>query len=273
MQHIKEQYGALKPILDALVTAYPQHLKAAWFSWEAYLWAVQLWYAYAMKVKWPDNSSKECLVPFASLLNHSPYPHIVQYGQIDAETRQLRFPLFRPVSKGQQCFLSYGALSHLKLMLFYGMAIPDNPHDVVHIQLKARADAYKFQVEAMMEDRGLSLHHKINKGHALPVQLQMTAALLGLHFDVLESIQNDDKERPLDITNPAEKHAIHKVLVSKLLNLQKSLQDSEVELQYLRQQGNSNPMLPCLAAYLQGQMSIIDINLQTLAAPSANDHS
>ena len=50
VQHIKEQYAALKPVLDALVTAYPQFLQAAWFSWEAYLWAVQLWYAYAMKV-------------------------------------------------------------------------------------------------------------------------------------------------------------------------------------------------------------------------------
>lgn len=51
MQHIKEQYKSLKPILDALVAAYPTHLEAAWFSWDAYLWAVQLWYAYAMQVR------------------------------------------------------------------------------------------------------------------------------------------------------------------------------------------------------------------------------
>lgn len=50
LQHIKQQYQELKPILDALVAAYPAHLQAAWFSWEAYLWAVQLWYAYAMQV-------------------------------------------------------------------------------------------------------------------------------------------------------------------------------------------------------------------------------
>ncbi len=50
LQHIKEQYEGLKPILDALVAAYPAHLEAAWFSWDAYLWAVQLWYAYGMKV-------------------------------------------------------------------------------------------------------------------------------------------------------------------------------------------------------------------------------
>ena len=50
VQHVRNQYTELTPILDALVQAYPQHLKAAWFTWEAYLWALQLWYAYAMKV-------------------------------------------------------------------------------------------------------------------------------------------------------------------------------------------------------------------------------
>ena len=50
LQHIKDQYDALKPILYALVAAYPAHFEAAWFTWEAYLWAVQLWYAYAMQV-------------------------------------------------------------------------------------------------------------------------------------------------------------------------------------------------------------------------------
>ena len=91
-----------------------------------------------VQVKWPDGSCKECLVPYASLLNHSVRPHIVQYGQLDAATGQLCFPLFRPVAKGHQCFLSYGPLSNLKLMLFYGMAIPDNPYDVVQIELEVR---------------------------------------------------------------------------------------------------------------------------------------
>lgn len=33
--------------------------------------------------------------------------------------------------KDEQCFLSYGPLSNLDLMLFYGMAIPGNPYDIV----------------------------------------------------------------------------------------------------------------------------------------------
>ncbi len=50
MQHIQAQYETVKPLLDALTSAYPDQLPAEWFSWEKYLWAVQLWYAYAMQV-------------------------------------------------------------------------------------------------------------------------------------------------------------------------------------------------------------------------------
>ena len=48
----------------------------------------------------------------------------------------LDFPVFRPLSKGQQCFLSYGPLPNLKLVLFYGMCVVDNPLDVVPVQLQ-----------------------------------------------------------------------------------------------------------------------------------------
>ena len=50
----------------------------------------------------------------------------------------LCFPLFRPSSKDQQCFLSYGPLPNLKLLLFYGVAIPNNPHDAVPLQLQVQ---------------------------------------------------------------------------------------------------------------------------------------
>ena len=50
LQHVRQQYEEIKPILEALVTAYPAYMQSEWFTWEAYLWAVQLWYAYAMQV-------------------------------------------------------------------------------------------------------------------------------------------------------------------------------------------------------------------------------
>lgn len=35
-----------------LLQAYAAHLQPEWFSEAAYLWAVELWYAYAMQVRW-----------------------------------------------------------------------------------------------------------------------------------------------------------------------------------------------------------------------------
>ena len=43
------QYAATRPLLDMLLAAYPQHLEPAWFEYEAYLWATELWYSYCFE--------------------------------------------------------------------------------------------------------------------------------------------------------------------------------------------------------------------------------
>lgn len=48
--HVQGQFEALQQTFQVLLAAYPAHLQPAWFSEEAYLWAVELWYAYAMQV-------------------------------------------------------------------------------------------------------------------------------------------------------------------------------------------------------------------------------
>jgi hypothetical protein len=53
---VREAYQELKPVLETLVLAYPQYLKPEYFTLEAYLWAVELWYAYAMQVRYPSNA-------------------------------------------------------------------------------------------------------------------------------------------------------------------------------------------------------------------------
>ena len=103
-----------------------------------------------------DGSSQECLVPYASLVNHSPYPHIIQYGQLDTNTSMLCFPLFRPLTKDHQCFLSYGPLPNLKLLLFYGIAIPDNPHDAVPLQLQVQLPGYSTSLSCCSRLCGFS---------------------------------------------------------------------------------------------------------------------
>jgi histone-lysine N-methyltransferase SETD3 len=49
--HLRAQFAATRPLMDALLAAYPQHLRPEWFSYEAYVWAAELWYSYAFEVR------------------------------------------------------------------------------------------------------------------------------------------------------------------------------------------------------------------------------
>lgn len=46
-----DQFAALGPVISALLRAYPEQLSPQTLSKEAYEWAVQLWYAYAMQAR------------------------------------------------------------------------------------------------------------------------------------------------------------------------------------------------------------------------------
>lgn len=114
-----------------------------------------------LQVQWPDGSIRSCLVPFASLLNHScSAPHIVRYSRLDPSDCRLHFTLCRPCTAGQQCYLSYGPLPNLKLLLFYGMAVPANSQDIVNLQLQVSAlssSTWTLSVEEC-HDRTLNRH-------------------------------------------------------------------------------------------------------------------
>lgn len=50
-KHMRQQFDQLQPIFQTLLGAYGQFLKAEWFSYQAFLWAAELWYAYAIQVR------------------------------------------------------------------------------------------------------------------------------------------------------------------------------------------------------------------------------
>lgn len=48
------QYAATRPLFDMLLQAYPQFLQPAWFDYDSYLWAAELWYSYAFEIEFPE---------------------------------------------------------------------------------------------------------------------------------------------------------------------------------------------------------------------------
>ena len=92
-----------------------------------------------MQVRWPSGEQRECLVPIASLLNHSADAHVVRYGSISAVTGRLDMSTARPCKAADQLFLAYGKLNNLRLLLFYGFLLsPDNPHDSITFEFEVR---------------------------------------------------------------------------------------------------------------------------------------
>ena len=50
---------------------------------------------FPMQVECPGGRVQQCLVPVATLLNHSAMPHIVRYGSLDAGSGMLHLRMVR----------------------------------------------------------------------------------------------------------------------------------------------------------------------------------
>ncbi len=61
------------------------------------------------QVKLLDGRVRQCLVPLACLMNHSPWPHVIRYGQIDPGSRRLKFPVFRYTNQHTYDQLAFAA--------------------------------------------------------------------------------------------------------------------------------------------------------------------
>lgn len=177
-EHLMTQYKDTRPLLDILLKAYPQHLAAEWFTFDQYRWACELWYSYAFEVEFPSSSSptlsKTAMVPFACHVNHSPWPHVVRYGRLNATTDSLDFPAFRRCPAGSQAFISYGPVPNLKLLSYYGFVIPNNPHDTVGLRLEAPEEDSSPNLKTAMQLCNIGFDHSLRNG---PLSLKLLACV------------------------------------------------------------------------------------------------
>ncbi|KAK9831771.1 hypothetical protein WJX74_008834 [Apatococcus lobatus] len=188
-QHVRQAYAALKPTLDMLTTAYPEQLSIDLFTWPAYLWAIELWYAYAIEVKGLNETISPCLVPVATLLNHALWPHIVHFSHLDDQDDCLKLRLFREVLKGQECCLSYGPLPNHKLLLFYGFTIADNPYDTIEFELGHAEDELQGDRAKALEMHDLPRQHMLRQG-PLSSRLLPSLAIMAADRKQLQDINS-----------------------------------------------------------------------------------
>jgi hypothetical protein len=138
------------------------------------------------QVKFPDSSIQPALAPFVSLINHSPWPHIVHFSTVNPKTRTLDLTTFRPVQQEQQVYLSYGPLRNLQLLLFYGFAVEGNPFEEAMLtvrwpnqQQQQGGVGSKEAVLGLLQQLGLWPHHHHHQQQfMLTVQQPLPSGLL-----------------------------------------------------------------------------------------------
>jgi hypothetical protein len=110
-------------------------------------------------------------VPYASLLNHSPYPHCVRFSSVSAHSNALEVRSFRRAQQGEQVLLSYGPLPNGQLLQFYAFALPRNPFEQLVLRVggeAAAAAATGTAKQQLLTELGLGLEHTLSAQRPLP---------------------------------------------------------------------------------------------------------
>mmetsp|Transcript_16555 Transcript_16555/g.31926 ORF Transcript_16555/g.31926 Transcript_16555/m.31926 type:complete len:532 (+) Transcript_16555:68-1663(+) len=205
-RHVKDTFAALFPKLsDAL----PQLVPARVFTWEQYLWAVEVWYSNALTLMFPDGTIRDCLVPVVGLMNHKVHAHVYSYSRLDVATGNLHLRCLLPCDKGEQIFLAYGPASNQKLLTSYGFMLEDNPYDVLPISLAADDDdPFAPQKAALLQALDLGLDHFVGNmpQRHLPPRLLACLRVLLMDEQDFENTQCAPLDGPIGPQNEKRVH-------------------------------------------------------------------
>jgi len=192
-QHIQDQYIEMKPLLTSLVKAYPAVILDSHVSHQSYMWAVQLWYAYAMEVE-IGGTIQQCLVPGAHFFNHSLKAAIRNYGRLEESGVTLSFPAASEVNEGEEICLSYGQLPNEHLLLFYGFALRGNGHDTFFLKV-GPGNGVLLQMDVAVDPM-------ILQEWSIQVALSIKASIRQLQ-NCLRSLEELQEENPCKILHYA----------------------------------------------------------------------
>ena len=148
---LRSEYAALQ------ATTLAQHpaLSAEVYSWEAFEWAMSMLFSRAINLREIDALA---LVPYADLLNHSPYSQSYFLVNSVPLSNQKEVALYadRAYARNDQIFISYGQKSNAELLLLYGFVVDRNLYDEVELTVAlGDDDALYAEKRAFLERQGL----------------------------------------------------------------------------------------------------------------------
>ena len=122
-----------KMIIEEIVK--PNGLDESAYTFEVFEWAMSMLFSRAIDLR---EVGQLALVPYADLLNHSPYAaSYFFYEQVPlSPEREVCLYADRAYAKNDQVLISYGQKSNAELLLLYGFVIDRNLFDEVDITVK-----------------------------------------------------------------------------------------------------------------------------------------
>ena len=110
----------------------PNGLDPSTFTFEAFEWAMSMLFSRAIDLR---EVGQLALVPYADLLNHSPYASsYFFYNSVPLSSeREVTLYADRSYAKNDQVLISYGQKSNAELLLLYGFVIDRNLFDEVDL--------------------------------------------------------------------------------------------------------------------------------------------
>ncbi|CAE8706994.1 unnamed protein product, partial [Polarella glacialis] len=159
--HILGQYQTLFPSLsEAFPELFPNCTEEAWRR------AHGLYSSYDFAASPGSSEDDGVLLPLLDCMNHDSEAANVEWGGLSLE-ESCGARVTRPVREGEELLYSYGCKGNAELVLGYGFAVWDNPHEAVTVRfefpgdLDSTADAWLAAAQRLSqaaEDWGADQH-------------------------------------------------------------------------------------------------------------------
>lgn len=150
---LEREFDALLGGEDGLMAKYPKRFPVEHFTYENWVWAFTMLFSRAIRLRNLKQGETLALVPYADLINHSPFSQ----AYIDAQAtgdwlfkngeEEVILYADRGYRRMEQIYISYGPKSNAELLLLYGFAVERNPFNSVDVTVSISPRTASFVKE------------------------------------------------------------------------------------------------------------------------------
>lgn len=133
--------GEWSMLQEGVMKAHPDAFSGEYFTYEGFTWAFSLLFSRAVRLRSLESGERLALVPYADLINHSPFSNAFIDGRspggldklLGLKEEEVVLYADRSYKQMEQVTISYGQKSNAELLLLYGFALDRNPFNSVDI--------------------------------------------------------------------------------------------------------------------------------------------